>query len=152
MSKHKTSKLNASFLACFSAIALAAMVGAQSARAQTCNPGIGANIGVSTPTGATIMVNGTPTLVAHVGDTVTITSLAVFNSSFGNTCGVTNGQGWVVYPNNTFQKAMQDFLLRSSAAGGQGHQCPSADPVCLPFTQTYTINAADINKALSFTT
>ena len=133
-------------------VAVGALLSAGNALAQACNPGVGANIGVTTPTGTTIVYNGTPTLVAHIGDTVTVNSLAVFTSAFGSTCGVTNGQGWVVYPNNSNQKAMQNFTLLSSAQGGSGHQCPSADAVCLTFTQTYVVNAADMNKMLLFTT
>jgi hypothetical protein len=118
-----------------------------------CNPGFGGvNIGVMTPTGATVIHNGVPTLVAHFGDTITIQALEVFNSGSGTTCGVTNGQGWVVYPNNSIQQVMQDFTLVSSARGGSGHQCPSGDPVCLPFTETYVVNAADLNRPLSFST
>jgi uncharacterized repeat protein (TIGR01451 family) len=134
------------------AIALGVLPGPEKLMAQVCNPGVGANIGVLTPTGATVVHNGTPTLVAHIGDTIMINSLAVFTSAFGSTCGVTNGQGWVVYPNNSSQKAMQNFTLASSAAGGSGHQCPSADAVCMSFTQTYVVNAADMNQPLSFTT
>jgi uncharacterized membrane protein len=130
----------------------AALVSPATSQAQICNPGVGANIGVTTPTGTSVIHNGTPTLVAHIGDTVTINSLAVFTSSFGSTCGVTNGDGWVVYPDNSSQKAMQNFTLASSAAGGSGHQCPSADTVCMPFTQTYIIAAKDMNQPLSFTT
>jgi hypothetical protein len=133
-------------------LAVGTLLRHQNTLAQECNPGFGAGIGVMTPTGATVIYNGAPTLVAHIGDTITINSVAVFTSAFGSTCGVTNGHMWVVYPNNTYQKVFSDFTLLSSASGGSGHQCPSADAVCLPYTQTYLVNAADLNRPLSFTT
>ena len=134
------------------ALVVCALLEPQNSLAQECGPGIGAGIGVMTPTGAAIEHNGDSTLVAHIGDTITINSVAVFTSAFGSTCGVTNGQCWVVYPDNTVQEAMHNFTLLSSAAGGSGHQCPSADSVCLPFAQTYVVDTNDINKPLSFST
>jgi hypothetical protein len=132
-------------------LAVCAMFGPLNTLAQVCNPGIGLNLGVLTPTGASVVHNGVPTLVAHIGDTLTVNSVAVFTSAFGSTCGITNGQVCVVYPDNTVQKAMQYFTLLSSAAGGSGHQCPSADSVCSPFISTYVINSADLDKPLTIT-
>src|SRR5882724_448581 len=96
-------------------------------------------------------------MVAHVGETITILGGQVSSSGSGSGCAVTNGQGWIVYPNNTVQKAIQDFSLQSGAAGGGNCLCPgTCSPggisTCLPFTQTYVVNVADINRHLSFTT
>src|SRR5882724_4747552 len=94
----------------------------QNANAQTCFPGVGANIGIQTPYSILLThCAGTPVscqsvMVAHVGETITILGGQV--SSSGSGCAVTNGQGWIVYPNNTVQKAIQDFSLQSGADGG----------------------------------
>src|SRR5882672_8856719 len=130
----------------------------QNANAQTCFPGVGANIGIQTPY-STLLNHcaGTPlscqnVMVAHVGETITILGGQV--SSSGSGCAVTNGQGWIVYPNNTIQKAIQDFSLQTGDAGGGNCICPgTCSPggisTCLPFTQNDIVNTADINRHLS---
>src|SRR6266404_3071905 len=165
MLNHKTSTSQLRAALCASPLVGLALLlfHGQNANAQTCFPGVGANIGIVTPY-STLLNHcaGTPlscqsVQVAHVGETITILGVQV--TSAGSGCAVTNGQGWVVYPNNSFQKAIQDFSLQSGLVGGGNCVCPgTCTPAgvdiatCMPFTQTYVVNTADINKRLLFAT
>ena len=102
------------------------------AQAQNCGTGFGGDIAVSPST-------------AHVGDTVTINFLELFSSL--NTCTVTNGRAWIIYPDNTVQLWLNDFILLPNST----ILCPSG-PACLPFSLTYIIKPADVQRSLSFAT
>src|SRR5205823_3638642 len=64
------------------------------APAQACGTGLAGDIAVSPST-------------AHVGDTVTINFLEVFSSL--NTCAVTNGKAWIIFPDNSVQLWLNSF-------------------------------------------
>src|SRR6266699_732289 len=127
----------------------------QNANAQ-CLPGVGANIGVNSPTPSIMLTHlGQTVQVAHLGDTITVFAVSVSVASGSGGCAVTNGQGWIVYPANNVNKAMQDFNLPSDADGGGSFVCPGGSPsrgTCLPFAQSYTVSFADMNRHLLFST
>src|SRR6185295_14703257 len=102
------------------------------ASGQTCGTGLGGEINVSPS-------------IAHVGDTITINFVDIFSSL--NTCQVTNGKAWLIYPDNSVRLWLDNFTLNPQSI----IQCPGSAP-CLPFTTTYVVQAADINRTLSFQT
>jgi uncharacterized repeat protein (TIGR01451 family) len=107
-----------------------------------------------------------PVLVnkAHVGDVITITALGV--SLAGSGCDVTNGTSYIMYPNGntafvagpptgTGLNGIQTYETNFTLIHGTVYNCLSAPPAsatCSPVTLTYVVDAADENKALSFTT
>src|SRR5436189_5450919 len=96
-------------------LSLLLMLGAQ-ARAQNCGAGLGADLGISNRT-------------FHVGDTLTLDFVEVFSSA--NTCTITNGRLWLVYPDNSVALWLDDFTLAPSSAilcPGDS-TCPTAAPL-----------------------
>ncbi len=156
MIKPKLSKLAGPTWVCASALlGLSTLLPIENARAQV-PPGC-LNGGMAS------VINVSPT-IAHIGDTVTITHLGV--SLGGSSCDVTNGQSFIMYPNgnpafvagppvgnglNGIQEYETNFFINQ----GQTLDClagPTAAGACALVTLTYTIQAGDVNKPLSFTT
>ncbi len=156
MCKSKLSKLAGPTWVCASALlGLSTLLPIENARAQV-PPGC-LNGGMAS------VINVSPT-IAHIGDTVTITHLGV--SLGGSSCNVTNGQSFVMYPNgnpafvagppvgnglNGIQEYETNFFINQ----GQTLDClasPTPAGACALVTLTYTIQAGDVNKPLSFTT
>jgi uncharacterized repeat protein (TIGR01451 family) len=98
-----------------------------------------------TPGGMGASVQVTPTM-AHIGDTITVTSVGA-NLGAAN-CVLTNGNAWLIYPDNSFQQTMTNVFLNP----GDQTFCTPSGAFCLPFTTTYAIKFSDVDKNLSFTT
>src|SRR5205814_1127012 len=103
----------------------------QHSHAQSCGTGFGGDIAINS--------------LAHVGDTVRINFVEVFSSA--NTCTVTNGKAWIIYPNNSVVQWLNNFNL----APNTSILCPGAAD-CLAGSFSYVVNASDINRNLVFQT
>src|SRR5438477_1336959 len=103
------------------------------APAQMCGTGLAGDIAVSPST-------------AHVGDTVTINFLEVFSSL--NTCAVTNGKAWIIFPDNSVQLWLNNFNLQPNSA----ILCPG-NAACLPGVSfSYVVKSNDMSRSLMFQT
>ena len=106
-------------------------------------------------------------VVAHAGDTITVTTLGF--GTFPNSCLITNGNSYIVYPNgntnlvgnppagnglNGVQTYETNFYTTAQNAALYcfGGITVGGVPDCLPVTTTYIVNTNDLNKAFSFTT
>ena len=98
-----------------------------------CGTGLAGDIAVSPST-------------AHVGDTVTINFLEVFSSL--NTCAVTNGKAWIIFPDNSVQLWLNNFNLQPNSA----ILCPGNAACLTGVSFTYVIRSNDMNRNLSFQT
>src|SRR5215471_8084529 len=147
----KIRKAQHPFLCVISATALLGMMAVFKTEAvPLCNPGIGDVIGVVGPYGNNYI---------HIGQTATINALAIFNGSFTNNgaqtiCTATNVRTWIVYPNNSFQPVLDldsDSVLADRVLlPGVSDACPSLPGLCLTFSSTYVVQAADIDQGLTF--
>jgi len=97
-------------------------------------------------------VGVTPT-IAHVFDTITISSLG-FGGAAGTSCELTNGQSFLMYPNGVTVQMYQSNFVQTSA--GEILTCqPTTNQTtagCTPVTLTYVVQPGDIDIPLSFTT
>jgi len=99
--------------------------------------------------GCTPSVGDAPTFLedrAHVGDTVHITRVDLVVGT--NTCQLANGTNWLIYPDGTIAVVAAGYSTIFGNA--QTISCPGGAN-CVPFTQTYVIQASDVNRTLTFT-
>src|SRR5438874_7654465 len=92
----------------------------QNASAQVCGGGFDSAIAITQG-------------VVHVGDTITIGFLQV--SSSANTCSITNGRSWLIYPDNNVVLWLDNFTLGPNSS----ITCPG-DASCLAGSFTYVVN------------
>jgi len=101
--------------------------------------------------GCTPSIGDAPTFLearAHVGDTVHITRVDLVVGN--NTCQLANGTNWLIYPNNTPVIVTAGYTTLFGTA--ETIFCPGTSlRGCVPYTDTYTILAADVGRNLSFT-
>src|SRR2546425_341837 len=110
--------------------------------AVSCNKGLGASINTDLTT-------------AHINDIVTVTFVKISTSS--GDCAITNVNGWIVLPDNTFRKVVasgsQGFPLGPACASCGADADPNCiSSFCLPISFSYQIKPTDLNNPLSFTT
>src|SRR5262245_26048513 len=98
-----------------------------------CVVSIGGGIGISPP------------FIAHVGDTITISSVDVFAPL--NSCTATNVTAWVIYPNG----GIAQWLTNASLAPNSSIICPGSG-ACLAFPLNYVVQSNDVARAITFQT
>lgn len=81
---------------------------------------------------------------ARVGQKIIINGMEVFLSS--NTCAVTNGKAWIIFPDNTATLWLDNFAV---APGGSIY-CPGTDSCMGSFS--YTVSSNDIDRSIQFET
>jgi len=90
-----------------------------------------------------------------VGQTITITRVGLNSGDPGN-CLFRNGEGFLLIPNGVVTKVVTNLNLNLNPPGGPpipttfincfGTNTSAPEGICLPFSNTYVVSAADVNQ------